>query len=176
MLAPWPEADTAAVDDPAERAMDLLMDLIRQIRNARAEFNVTPGRRIPAIVAGAGQLAMLESQRELLAFLARLDEKKLELHTTLDEKPQQAVALVAAEGVEAYLPLAGLVDLEQERQRLRKGLDEVASDIQRAQGLLANENFTTRAPAEVVDRERTKLAELQERRGRLQARLNALEG
>jgi valyl-tRNA synthetase len=175
MISRWPETDPGQHAPEAERDMELLMDLIRQIRNARAEFNVTPGKPIPAIVVGAGKIGMLEAQRGLLAFLARLDEGQLILTQALDEKPHQAVALVAPQGVEAYLPLAGLVDLEQERQRLGKSLDEVASDMARAEGLLANENFTTRAPAEIVDRERTKLAELQERRARLQARLAALE-
>ena len=101
--------------------MALLMDLIRQIRNARAEFNVTPGKRVPAIVVGGDKLEMLEAQRGLLAFLGKVDDEQLTLTRALDEKPQKAVALVAAEGVEAYLPLAGLVDLEQEIARLRKG-------------------------------------------------------
>jgi valyl-tRNA synthetase len=176
MISCWPEADDAHLDDEAEVDMDLLMDLIRQIRNARAEFNVTPGKKIPAIVVGGPKLAMLEAQRRLLTFLGKVDEDQLTLTQALAEKPKQAVALVAPEGVEAYLPLAGLVDLEQERERLQKAIDEADGEIQRAEGMLANENFTSKAPEHVVQQQRDRLASAQERRTRLQARLEALEG
>jgi valyl-tRNA synthetase len=99
----------------------------------------------------------------------------LTLARALDEKPKKAVALVAAEGVEAYLPLAGLVDLEQETARLRKAIAEADREVQRAKGMLANDNFTSKAPPHVVQQQRDRLAEQQERIARLQARLEALE-
>jgi valyl-tRNA synthetase len=86
------------------------------------------------------------------------------------------VALVAAEGVEAYLPLAGLVDLEQEMARLKKAIAEAEQEIRRAEGMLANESFTSKAPPDVVQRQRDRLAEQEERRSRLEARLEALAG
>jgi len=175
MICPWPEVDEAQLDDQAEADMALLMDLIRQIRNARAEFNVTPGKRVPAIIAAGAKLGMLQAQRGLLTFLAQVDGGQLTLTETLAAKPRRAVALVAAEGVEAYLPLAGLVDLEQEKARLRKALAEAERQIQHAEKMLANENFTSKAPAHVVQQQRDRLAEQQERRSRLEARLRALE-
>ncbi len=176
MICRWPEADERdQFDDEAEGDMGLLMDLIRQIRNARAEFDVTPGKRVPAIIAGADKLEMLQAQRSLLTFLAKVDDTQLTLTQALDEKPRQAVALVAAEGVEAYLPLAGLVDLEQEMARLKKAISEAEEEIRRAEGMLANERFTSNAPPEVVQRQRDRLAEQEERRRRLEARLAALE-
>jgi valyl-tRNA synthetase len=175
MLTPWPEVEETYLDAQAEADMELLMDLIRQIRNARAEFDVTPGKPVPAIIAGAGKLEVLEAQRGLLTFLAKVDDERLTLTRSLAEKPKQAVALVAAEGVEAYLPLAGLVDLEQEIERLQKAIAETQQEIQRAEGMLANESFTSKAPEHVVQRQRDRLAEQQERRGRLEARLRALE-
>ena len=118
---------------------------------------------------------MLEDQRGLLTFLAKVDDDQLTLTGALDEKPQKAVALVAPEGVEAYLPLAGLVDLEQETARLRKALAETDQEIQRAEAMLANEGFTSKAPPHVIQQQRDSLAEQQERRARLEARLLALE-
>jgi valyl-tRNA synthetase len=175
MLAPWPQIDEAQLDDEAENNMGLLMDLIRQIRNARAEFDVTPGKRVAAIIVGARKLNMLEAQRDLLTFLGKVDNDQLTLVPALDEKPQKAVALVAAEGVEAYLPLAGLVDLEQELERLNKALAEADEEIQRAQEMLNNDNFVSKAPAHVVQRQRDRLTEQQERRSRIEARLEALQ-
>jgi valyl-tRNA synthetase len=182
MIARWPQADEARFDDEAEADMALMVDLIRQVRNARAEFDVTPGKRVPAIIAaggdprqtGVGKLGMLEAQRSLLAFLAKLDDGQLTLTRRLEEKPRRAVALVAAGGVEAYLPLAGLVELEQEMGRLRKALTEAEAEIRRAEEMLANEKFTTKAPPHVVQQQRDRLAGQQERHARLQARLQAL--
>ncbi|MGD8398304.1 MAG: valine--tRNA ligase [Anaerolineae bacterium] len=175
MITPWPDVDEARRDEGAEADMDLLMDLIRQIRNARAEFNVTPGRRIAAIVVADGKLPMFEAQRGLLSFLAKVDEEELTLTSGLDAKPEKAVALVGAEGVEVYLPLAGLVDLEQEIERLGKELAEAEAEIRRAEGMLANEDFVSKAPEHVVQRQRDRLAEQQARRARLEERLRALQ-
>jgi valyl-tRNA synthetase len=167
--------DQAHLDEGAEADMELLMDLIRQIRNARAEFNVTPGKRIPAAVVGGPKVPMLEAQQALLTFLAKVDDRQLTLHRVLKEKPRKAVALVSAEGVEAYLPLAGLVDLDQEIARLEKALAEASEEIRRAEAMLSNEKFTGKAPPHVVQQQRDRLAEQQERRSRLQARLETLE-
>jgi valyl-tRNA synthetase len=175
MICPWPKADQAHIDAEAEEDMDLLMDLIRQVRNARAEFDVVPGKKVPAIVVGGNKLAMLERQRGLLTFLAKVDDAQLILTRTLGERPKRAVALVAAGGVEAYLPLAGLVDLEQEITRLQKALAEADREIQRAEEMLANESFTAKAPLPVIQQQRDRLADSQERRARLEARLQALQ-
>jgi valyl-tRNA synthetase len=175
MVAPWPVATESQIEDGAEEDMVLLMDLVRQIRNARAEFDVTPGKRVPAIVVGGDKLEMLQSYRELLAFLAKLDDTQVTYSRTLDEKPRKAVALVAAEGIEAYLPLSGLVDLEQEINRLQKALADTENEIRRAEGMLANEAFTSKAPPHVVQQQRDRLADQQKRHVRLDARLRALQ-
>jgi valyl-tRNA synthetase len=176
MITRWPEVDNARLDGQAEADMALLMDLIRQIRNARAEFDVVPGKPVPAIVAGGAKLGTLQAQRGLLTFLAKVDDEQLTLTATVEEKPQKAVALVAAEGVEVYLPLAGLVDLEQEVARLQKAIAETDSDIRRAEAMLANAGFLAKAPTHVVQQQRDRLAEQQERHTRLESRLQALEG
>jgi valyl-tRNA synthetase len=175
MMSRWPKQDAARLDEQAEADMGLVMDLIRQIRNARAEFDVTPGRPIAAIVAAGAKLGTLEAQRGLLTFLAKVDDERLTLTPALEEKPKKAVALVAAEGVEAYLPLAGLVDLEQEVARLHKAIAGATDEIRRAEGMLANEGFLAKAPPHVVQQQRDRLAEQQGRRERLEARLKALE-
>jgi valyl-tRNA synthetase len=118
---------------------------------------------------------MLEAQRGLLSFLGKVDDGQLTLTRALEEKPRKVVSLVAAEGVEAYLPLAGLVDLEQEIARLQKELAETEGEIRRAEGMLANDAFVEKAPAQVVQRQRDRLAEQQARYARLEARLQALQ-
>lgn len=83
---------------------------------------------------------------------------------------------MAGAGVEAYLPLAGLIDLEQEVARLRKALAEADTEVRQAEAKLANEAFTSKAPPHVVQQQRERLAAHRERRERLRARLETLEG
>jgi valyl-tRNA synthetase len=153
--------------------MGAIVEVVRAIRNARAEYNVEPARRIPALIAAGDLAAAFEAERSTLANLARLDAKHLTIAAQLPEKPARALALVTT-GVETYLPLAGMVDLEREQERLRQELAVAQADVARAQGLLGNERFIARAPTEVVEKERAKLAAAEERRAALAARLEML--
>ena len=91
----------------------------------------------------------------------------------LDEHPERAISLVVA-GFECYLPLAALVDLDMERERIGRQLGELAGEIARSEKLLGNQGFVAKAPEAVVGRERDKLADLRERRDKLEARLQSL--
>jgi len=172
IMARWPEADAAFLDDEAESQMALMMELIRAIRNRRAEYDVTPGKRIPAFIAAGDAAAWLEEQREVLCFLARLDPTQLSIQP-LVEPPAQAATIVVGETV-CYLPLAALVDLEAERERLSAELAGIGERITRSESLLAGE-FAQKAPAHVVQHERDKLAGLQTEQAKLKERLAALE-
>ena len=173
MIAPWPAP--GAVDAEAERAMQAIIEVVRAIRNARAEYDVEPARRIAALIAAGELTGVFEEERATLVTLARLDDARVTIAPALPEKPAQALAIVVA-GVEVYLPLAGMVDLEREQGRLRKELASVEADIARSQALLENERFTTRAPAQVVRKERNRLAAAEERRAAIAARLETLQG
>ncbi len=173
MLSPYPQADSALFDDEAERQMGAIMDLVRGIRNARAEFNVEAGKRIEAIVAAGDDQAMLTSQAAVFASLARLDPARLRIERSLAAKPENAVAVMAG-GMECYLPLAGMVDLEAERTRLAKEIEAVGAEAERARGRLANPSYVDKAPAAIVEKDRTRLAELNDRLTRLQERLKGL--
>ncbi len=170
IIARWPET-TGQPDEDAEADFNLLMELIRSIRNARAESNVEPGRWITALIAGGRQAAMLEQQRDLLVRLARLSADTLTIAPAMTA-PDKAITLAFGEVI-CYLPLAGMVDLGEERARLGKELAELDQQITRSEGLLAGP-FAQRAPAEVVQREQDKLAELQATRATLAERLEAL--
>ncbi|HID85975.1 MAG TPA: valine--tRNA ligase, partial [Anaerolineae bacterium] len=174
MIAPWPEVDPSLIDAEAEAEMALIMELVRAIRNARADYEVEPGRRIAAIIAANGRRDLLAAQADVIATLARVDPARLCIEEKLAEKPTQALTLVVGD-VEAYLPLAGLVDLDRERERLAGEIADLDRQIARLEGLLAQHDFVAKAPAHVVERERAKLTEYQGKRARLEERLRSLE-
>ena len=153
--------------------MQAVMDIVRAIRNARAEFNVEPSRRIAAVIAAGAQCELFQSQQDILTQLAHLDGTQLHIVADLPTKPQQALALVVG-GVEVYLPLAGMVDLAAERTRLQKELEKVVGLIARSERSLSNQGFVAKAPPEVVQKERERLAELQGQAEKLRERLHSL--
>jgi valyl-tRNA synthetase len=115
----------------------------------------------------------LESQRALLVRLARVADDQLTIADRLDTKPAQAAALVVGD-VEVFLPLAGLIDLEAERARLSKELEQAEADMARRVAKLDNPGFVDKAPANVVQRERDGLAAAQATAERLRERLSQL--
>ncbi len=171
IVARWPEADTALQDEEAEAQMALLMELVRGVRNLRAEYDVTPGKRIPALIAAGDAAGWLEEQRAVLCSLAKLDPDQLTIQPAI--QPPDRSATVITGGVACYLPLAALVDLEAERDRLSKELADLEARIARSENLLAGD-FAHKAPAAVVQREREKLTALLAERAKLAERLEEL--
>jgi valyl-tRNA synthetase len=104
--------------------------------------------------------------------LARLDGEAVEVAADLNA-PQKAATL-AAGGMTVFLPLANLIDLEAERKRIQSEIDNVDKQVQRIEGMLGNPGFTSKAPAQVIERERTRLGELQERHAQLMQRMAEL--
>jgi len=171
ILASWPDPGRWQVDEEAEERMALLMDLIRGIRNVRAEYDVEPGKRIPAFFAAGPWANLLREQRDILTRLARIDPEQSVIEEAMEPPAQSATVVVG--DVVGYLPLAGLVDLEAERARLAEQLEEIEGRIARSEALLAGE-FAQKAPPHVVEREREKLADLKATRRQLQERLERL--
>jgi valyl-tRNA synthetase len=174
IIAGWPEPTAEEEwEGSAVKDFSLVMDIVRSIRNLRAEKKVKPGQKLSATLAGAGQTQILEAQSATIASLAHLDPDHLTIAKTLAEKPEGHVALVVG-SVEIYLPLAELVDPAEERARLEKDLDEAQSQIKRLKSLLASD-FAKKAPDAVVQKERDKLAGFQETTERLQTQLKSLD-
>ena len=169
--AEWPISDPGLIDEDAEAVMDTLRDLIVKVRNVRATYNVDPGKRIEVIAGGGSAAARISAMPEVFSRLCNVARI-----TPLDgAAPDQAATVISGE-VTLYLPLAGLVDLAAERERLLKELEMLQAQIERAEKMLANEQFVSRAKADVVERERTKLADLSQARAAVTERLAALPG
>jgi valyl-tRNA synthetase len=162
----WPEALIVAswpmprpVYDWEEQSLaqfSLVQDIVRGIRNLRSEKSVPPARRIPATLVSASSIEILRQQADTLAALAGLDPSSLAIQESLAAKPEGSIALVVGP-VEVYLPLAGLVDMAEERIRLQKDLAEAQAQIERLEKLLGS-SFAEKAPPAVVQKEREKLA------------------
>jgi valyl-tRNA synthetase len=171
IIAPWPQANIQAVDGEAEEQIGLLQEIITRIRDARNQVNVEPSRRVPVIMASGNQTTMLEQQAPLIEFLARTE--KPQLHENLAQKPAQSMSQLAG-SVEIYLPLAGMLDIGKELERLDKEIAQAQQEIARLQGKLSNEAFVTKAKPDVVEKEREKLAAQQERITKLTTRRTEL--
>jgi valyl-tRNA synthetase len=171
IVASWPQA--GSLDEAVEARVEGFMDLVRAIRNARSEYDVEAGRRIAAIIAAGDNAAFLRGQAPVLQQLAHIDGDRLRIEQKLSETPEKALTLVVA-GYECYLPLAALVDLDKERARLADELEALAGDIARSEKLLANNNFLSKAPERVVQKERDKLVGHRERQHKLKERLESL--
>lgn len=158
MISKWPVADESLIDPEAERGMNAIMDSIKAIRNMRAEVNANPGKKIPAIMLVSEDLREVVAHNDsYIKLLGCIDN--LELRPLNGEKPENAMAAVVT-GIEVYLPLAGLIDVEKETQRLSKELAAMEKDLQRAGGKLNNAGFLAKAPEDVISKERAKYEEL----------------
>ena len=172
MIAPWPTVSEELLDAQAEMEMGLIMELVRAIRNIRAETGVEPAKRIEAIIMANPERSDVVKANEIaICTLAGIGELKVELEES--EPPTKAVSAVAG-GVQVFLPIAGLVDLELENQRLVKELATVQDEIKKLEGKLGNSQFVEKAPAAVVEKERQKLVTAQEKAEKIEGRLKEL--
>lgn len=173
MYQSYPQADEARLDEQAERDWELVQNIIRGIRNVRNESGVDAVKWIEAQITGGSATAMLQSQHAIISRLARVGSDQLTIALTLTERPTQATTLVIPPA-EVVLPLAGMVDLGAERERMRKELEKVLQDIERRSTKLANENFVSKARPDVVQKERDALAAQETAAAALHERLAAL--
>ncbi len=174
ILAHWPEARPEEGWESRKVAdFNLVQELVRAIRNLRSEKNVKPNRRIPAVLVSQAALEILQAQEKSIAALSGLDAAMLQILAQMQSKPDGHVALVVGP-VEVYLPLAGLVDVEEERQRLQADLDGTLAQIQRLEQLLAGP-FAQKAPQAVVQKESDKLAGYLETKQKLESQLALLD-
>lgn len=171
IIAQWPQVDNAYLNEQAEAEMDVLMELVRGIRNVRAEYNVEPSHKITGVAAPGTHRANVEKYGYLFARLCNVSQ------TTLlavgAPAPAESASVVVSD-VTFYLPLAGMVDVAAECERLRKEQTKLQEQITRSQSMLDNEQFVSRAKPEVVERERARLTDLQASAGQIAERLAGL--
>ena len=176
MIAPYPTGEEMSDCAPyaeVEPAMDLLQDVVRQIRNIRGECGIEPGRRIPAILLSesAEIRSLIEAQASSVKELARADE----LQVVEKFEKSGPVAKGVVNGAEVFVPLAGIIDIDEEIKRAKNHFEKAATELAGVKARLSNENFTSRAPAEVVDKERLSVEQLSIKSEKLAAHIKELE-
>lgn len=173
MKAAWPVATPNRRDLLTESDMSVLQEVIYAVRNIRGEMNVPPNQAVPLIVRPLeGEGAVLERHQKMVRELAKVSE--IGIGASLP-KPKFSAAAVAA-GLELLVPLEGLIDLDKERERLSKEIAVLDGLLEKQAAKLSNPAFTAKAPAQVVEAERTKQADYRQRREQLNSHLAKLSG
>lgn len=173
MLSSWPSCVDCGITGKDEERFEMVIDLIRSVRNLRAEMNVPLSRRTELFIrpvqleAGFWKKCSVYIEKLACASSAEL----------ISDKPENAdkMAAVVTAGGEGYIPMGELIDIVKEKERLLKEKDNLISEVARAQGKLSNEKFVAKAPEAVINAERDKLAKYNDMLASVNARIAALE-
>lgn len=172
VVAEYPQVAPEWTDEKAAQGMEVLKELIRSVRNIRAEVNTPLSKPITLLI----QANEPEIEEFLIAnknYIERFcNPEELEISNSL-QAPELAMSAILS-GATIYLPLAGLINIEEEIARLEKELAKFTQEVQRVQGKLANERFVANAPEEVVAQERSKEADYLEKQKAVQERIEQL--
>jgi valyl-tRNA synthetase len=172
MVAEFPRSDETMVDRQGEEQMAVVMDVTTAIRNIRGEMNVAPAAQVEAMVVGPESLtSIVKVHGHYIEDLARLSA----LEVVRDgERPRVAASAVVRE-LELFVPLEGVLDFEEETRRLQKEISKLEPELARTQKKLANDAFLSRAPADIVAKEKDKLERLGGKLDKLQAQLEKVK-
>ncbi len=173
MISAWPVYDESLKCPEAEKDMELIMSVIKAVRNIRAEMNVPPSRKTKLIVvAGAAESSILRTGTKFFERLAGASEIAVQAYKA--GIPQDAVVAVIA-GAEIFIPLEDLVDIQKEIERLEKEKANLEKELERVDNKLNNVSFVAKAPVKVIEEERAKKAKYGEMYERLMERLGSLK-
>jgi valyl-tRNA synthetase len=170
MTAPWPQLPSSLIDPKADAVIGLIVETIAEGRSVRAELNVPNSAKPPLLVVDAteAQRKVLQNAAPLIMQMLRVAEVRI-----ADAPPPGAIPYVV-EGATLALPVAEFIDVAAERARLGKDIANLAADIDRTARKLANADFVARAPEEVVEENRERLADAEAAKAKLEAALSRL--
>jgi valyl-tRNA synthetase len=171
MLAAYPEGREELIDEAAESEMEEIIDLISRVRNIRSEMNIKPADRVQLVVqpgAGRTQQLIMAGKDQILR-LARASE------VSFQEAPRASARAILKGGAELAVPLEGLIDFEQERQRLNREQQKLQAEAAKLEAQLGNPNFVERAPAERVNEVRARIADIAQRSSQLRQTVENLQ-
>ena len=158
MTQPYPICDESRLDNDAEKEMQWVMDFILGIRKIRGEMDISPGKRVPVLLAGASDsdLLMLDRNRHYLDVVGKTES--LTVLAEGEAEPESSIAMVG--NLRVLIPIAGLIDKDAELERLGRQQEQIEGEIKRVENKLSNQGFVDKAPQQVVAKERDKLKDL----------------
>lgn len=167
----WPEIKPELCFEKESEEMETVIAIISAIRSIRADKKVPPGKKIQATIYAGIWTKLLEDKREPIMRLARLSQLILE---TEGSKPENSLWHMV-NGIDIYLPMADLFDIEEEKKRLQKKIEETLTKMKAFEDRLKNEVFLSKAPAEVVQRDQKIFADLEGELKGLQTKIAEIE-
>ena len=159
MLAEWPKYDKTFDFTKEEKCIEQIKKIIIEIRNIRTNMNVHPSKKAKMIFVTTDYKDIVEKSQLFIKKLGFGEEVEVQVNKA--SIPENAISIVQ-DGVELYMPFEELVDMEAERKRLEEEKEKVQSEIQRAQKMLSNQGFISKAPQAKIDEEKEKLAKYEE--------------
>src|SRR6185295_6846266 len=174
MLAAYPEVKDELIDEAAEWEMQAVIDLISRVRNIRSEMQIKPSEAIPVLIGAPDEKlrAVYSANTNQITRLLRASEV---LVSSQLEAPRASARAILSGGAEVAVPLAGLIDFEQERLRLSKEKEKLAAEATQLEAQLANPQFAERAPAEKVEEVRARIADIAQRSTQLDQTITNLQ-
>jgi valyl-tRNA synthetase len=174
MITSYPEAEAKAIDPESERIVETVIDVIRAIRNTRAEYNVATSRWVEAQVYAGALTPAISAYLSAIETLARAKPVTF-LQKRRKARPGENVLVSVLKDAEVVIPMESMVDLEAERSRLQKEVEQNEAEAARLEARLKNRHFLTRAPEAVVEKERNKLVVVKDKLKRLKQELARLQ-
>jgi valyl-tRNA synthetase len=175
MVAEWPKASSDLIDKKSESDMIVIMDVIGAVRNILSEFNIPPSSKSEIFVQTSDQVIPLLRLRENFNYIYRLTNASNVVVEPEIQKPSSSATAVVSSGVEIYVPLEGLIDIDKEKERLTKNLDKAIADLERITKRLADEAFISKAPENIIFKERERKSEVEALKAKLEKNLEMLE-
>ncbi len=173
MMAAWPEPEQLAswINPEAERSVGLLCEVVGAIRSTRARYGIAPKRELDVVIKATPEAAdVLAALSPQIVSMARVSD----LSIGADEKKPAECAAAVVEGAEVFVILTGLVDFAAERARLEKEHKKLSGDVAKLEKKLSNPGFLAKAAAEIVEKDKAKLAELSDKLARVEESLSEL--
>ena len=170
MIQEWPRTQ-GKIDGAEIKDFELIQNIVTAIRNLRAESKLPPAKKLKAIIVSKKQARLIKDQAGVIENLARLEELKV---LTAGKKPAKSLSAVVSDA-EIYLPVSGMINIDKEHQRLTKELKRVEEFVQHLAVKLENKRFLERAPKDIIEKEKVKLIENQEKLKQIKSQLKTLK-
>ena len=174
MVKEYPKVEEELIDEDKEKLMAELMDIITGLRNLRSELGIHPGAKIPLkVIAHTNEIKeLIEKQEQSIKVLAKVED--IEYLSSDAERPKGAGSVIL-EHVELFVPLKGLVDIKAELEKLEKEEKKIEKELKKSLAKLANDNFLTKAPKDIVQKERDKVERFEAKISKIRAHKKRLK-